>query len=62
MLVWYGQSADLGTKLPLLATYLGHVSLSSSQYYLGLTEDLLSVVISCYQARFGNLIEEGKIE
>ena len=58
MLLWYEQRADLGAKLPLLATYLGHVNLSSSQYYLRLTEDLLSEVTSHYQARFGNLIEE----
>jgi integrase len=61
MLLWYKQGADLGAKLPLLATYLGHVGLSSSQYYLRLTEDLLSEVISRYQARFGNLIEERRI-
>jgi len=58
MLLWYEQRADLNAKLPLLATYLGHVNLSSSQYYLRLTEDLLSAVTSRYQARFGNLIEE----
>ena len=58
MLLWYEQGADLNAKLPLLATYLGHVSLSSSQYYLRLTEDLLSEVMSRYQARFGNVIEE----
>lgn len=57
-LLWYEQGADLNVKLPLLATYLGHVGLSSSQYYLRLTEDLLSAIISRYQTRFGNLIEE----
>ncbi len=62
MILWYEQNADLGAKLPLLATYLGHVNLYSSQYYLRLTEDLLSSVISRYQARFGNLIEAGRIE
>jgi len=62
MLLWYEQGADLNAKLPLLATYLGHVGLSSSQYYLRLTEDLLSVIISRYQTRFGNLIEERSIK
>lgn len=62
MLLWYEQGADLNAKLPLLATYLGHVGLSSSQYYLRLTEDLLSEVISRYQARFGNFIEERRTE
>jgi integrase len=58
MMLWYEQGADLGARLPLLATYLGHVGLSSSQYYLRLTEDLLGVVLNRYQARFGHLIEE----
>lgn len=62
MLLWYEQGADLNAKLPILATYLGHVGLSSSQYYLRLTEDLLSEVISRYQTRFGNLIEERRIK
>jgi len=62
MMLWYEQAADLGVKLPLLATYLGHVGLSSSQYYLRLTEDLLSGVLSRYEARFGALIEERRRE
>jgi integrase len=58
MMLWYEQGADLGAKLPILATYLGHVGLSSSQYYLRLTEDLVGGILSRYQARFGHLIEE----
>ena len=58
LLLWYEQGADLNAKLPILATYLGHVSLSSTQYYLRLTEDLLSAVTSRYQLSFGSLIEE----
>ena len=58
MILWYEQGADLGTKLPLLATYLGHVSLSSSQHYLRLTEDLMAEVTRRYQSRFGHLISE----
>lgn len=58
MILWYEQGADLGTKLPLLATYLGHVSLSSSQHYIRLTEDLLGEVTRRYQSRFGHLITE----
>lgn len=58
MILWYEQGADLGAKLPVLATYLGHVSLSSSQHYLRLTEDLLGEVTRRYQSRFGHLITE----
>ena len=58
MMLWYEQGVDLGVNLPLLATFLGHVGLSSSQYYLRLTEDLLGGVLGRYEARFGPLIEE----
>jgi hypothetical protein len=37
---------------------MGHVGLSSSQYYLRLTEDVLEQVVNRYQSRFGHLIEE----
>ncbi len=62
MMLWYEQGADLGVKLPILAIYLGHVGMSSSQYYLRLTEDLLSSVLSRYEVRFGKLIEERRTE
>lgn len=58
MILWYEQGADLGAKLPILATYLGHVNLSSSQYYLRLTEDLIGEVTRRYQTQFGHLITE----
>jgi integrase len=38
---WYRSGADLPRLLPLLATYLGHVDLSSTQRYLTLTLPLL---------------------
>jgi hypothetical protein len=41
LLVWYQQEADLGARLPALATYLGHVGLASSQRYLQLTADMV---------------------
>jgi len=38
---WYRGGADLQRLLPHLATYLGHVDLSSTQRYLTLTSQLL---------------------
>ncbi len=58
LLVWYERDADLEAKLPLLATYLGHVGLGSSQRYLQLTKDLLGEVVRRHQARFGHLITD----
>ncbi len=62
MILWFKQGANLEAKMPLLATYLGHVSLSSSQRYLRLTEDLLGEVTRRHQARFGYLIQERNAE
>jgi integrase len=59
LLLWCEQNVDLGAKLPLLATYLGHVGLASSQRYLQLTQDLMGEITRRHQSRFGYLINEG---
>jgi integrase len=59
LLLWYEHGVDLDAKLPLLATYLGHVGLASSQRYLQLTEEIASEVTRRHQACFGHLIVEG---
>lgn len=58
LLLWYEQGANLNARLPVLATYLGHVGLSSSQRYLQLTHDLVGEVTRRHAARFGYLITE----
>lgn len=58
LLRWYEQNADLEAKLPLLVTYLGHVSLQETQRYLQLARDLLGEVTRRHQARFGHLITD----
>src|SRR5262249_395276 len=37
---WYRQGIDVQSKLPHLATYLGHVSVASTHYYLQLSAEL----------------------
>jgi integrase len=56
LLLWYEQGVNLGARLPALATYLGHVGLSSSQRYLHLTEEIAREVMRRHEARFGYLI------
>jgi integrase len=56
LLTWYEEGADLQAKLPLLATYLGHVGLVTSQVYLHMTRDLAGEVVRRCLARFGDLI------
>ncbi len=58
LLRWYETGADLRAKLPLLATYLGHVGLTSSQVYLHLTEDFASELTRRQLDHFGDLITE----
>ena len=58
LLLWCEQNVDLDAKLPLLAAYLGHVGLASSQRYLQLTRDLMGEITRRHQARFGYLIRE----
>ncbi len=42
LIAWYRSGANLQDSLPRLATYLGHVDLSSTQRYLTMTSELLS--------------------
>jgi integrase len=58
LLLWCEHDADLGVRLPELATYLGHVGVSSSQRYLQLTPDLVGEITRRHQARFGHLITD----
>lgn len=39
--LWYQQKVNLAAKLPLLATYLGHTTLTCTQVYLQATAELL---------------------
>jgi integrase len=59
--LWYEQDVDFRAKLPLLATYLGHVELASSQRYLQLTQDVVAEITRRHQARFGHVITEGTL-
>jgi integrase len=61
LLLWCQQDADLGARLPVLATYLGHVGLSSSQRYLQLSHDLVGEVTRRHEARFGYLVTDGRL-
>ena len=56
LLAWYEQDADLSAKLPLLATYLGHIGLATSQVYLHMTLDIAGEVARRYEAHFGEII------
>lgn len=42
VVAWYREGVDLQTRLPLLATYLGHINISGTQAYLTMTHELLA--------------------
>ncbi len=44
LLTWYRNGDDVNAKLPALATYMGHVNISSTQVYLRPTTELLNQV------------------
>jgi len=41
LIAWYREGADVQARLPLLATYLGHVNVSATSVYLTMTTELL---------------------
>jgi integrase/recombinase XerD len=57
------QGVDVQTKLPHLATYLGHVSVASTYYYLQLTPELRQSASQRFHQHFGSLItlDEGVV-
>jgi integrase/recombinase XerD len=56
LLRWYRQGADLEAKLPLLATYLGHVSIFSTHYYLHFIEPLRTLASRRFADQYAGLV------
>ena len=48
--------ADVQTKLPLLATYMGHVSVLSTQYYLRYLDPLAGSAAQRFADRCASLV------
>jgi integrase/recombinase XerD len=56
---WHCEGADLGVKLPVLATYMGHQGLAGTQRYLRLTAALFPDVSRTLDAAYGRLVPRG---
>lgn len=52
---WYREGADVDSKLPLLATYMGHVRFAYTKTYLTLTQQLLAEAGRRYARGFDRL-------
>jgi integrase len=50
LLAWYRDGQDVQVRLPLLATYMGHVSMVSTQVYLETTAELLKEAARRFKA------------
>jgi len=56
LLRWYRAGGDVQTKLPLLATYMGHVSIVSTHYYLSFVEPLRTAASARFARHCGALV------
>ncbi len=56
LLRWYRTGADIQTKLPLLATYMGHVSIVSTERYLHFVDELASHASDRFDAHYGAVV------
>ena len=56
LLRWYRAGLDGQTKLPLLAAYMGHVSIVSTAYYLQFVEPLANAASARFADHCGTLI------
>jgi integrase/recombinase XerD len=62
LLRWYRNGTDVQAKLPLLAAYMGHVSVLSTYYYLRFITPLADLASSAFAAQYGALIQEAEVE
>ena len=52
LLAWYRDGADINARLPWLATYMGHVDITSTHVYLHPTAELLQEVGSRFHSHY----------
>jgi integrase len=57
LLRFYRTGVDLQTKLPLLAAYMGHVSIVSTEYYLSFLPELAAAASDRFCSRYGDLVQ-----
>lgn len=57
LLRFYRTGIDLQTKLPLLAAYMGHVSIASTEHYLSFVPELATAASDRFCARYGDLVQ-----
>jgi integrase/recombinase XerD len=53
---WYRAGVDVQARLPVLATYMGHVSIVSTAYYLQFVEPLAAAASERFASHCGALV------
>jgi integrase/recombinase XerD len=56
LLRWYHAGVDVQAKLPFLSTYMGHVSIASTQYYLRFVDPLARAASERFAQHYGALL------
>ena len=56
LLRWYREGADVHANLPLLATYMGHISIVSTEYYLHFIEEISTNASYRFEKCYGKLV------
>ena len=59
---WYQKREDVQAKLPFLSTYMGHVSINSTYYYLKFIKGVASEASTRFYENFGRLITKNSKE
>ena len=62
LLRWYRSGGDVQSKLPFLSTYMGHVSIASTEYYLHFIEQLASAASDRFAQRCGALVTQSHLD
>jgi integrase/recombinase XerD len=53
----YYAGVDVQARLPALATYMGHASISSTEYYLSFIPELTPAASNRFQNHYGALVQ-----
>lgn len=57
ILQWYHEGADVDQKIAALSTYLGHVKVTDTYWYLTAVPELLAVASERYEHQFGEEVQ-----
>jgi hypothetical protein len=57
MLSWYQQGINPQSRLPHLATHLGHKSIDSTLVYLNITQELMQIAGNRFRERSARILK-----